>query len=276
MTVIYVVEQGEVRMVERTIMHTATVEDFSRLLATPRDNNIMHLPANTRHILAEGATGRIALVIELPPAVRTMTWGGGARAGKKANASYTLAVPWVYFVFGLQRADPDDINSRLDMANWGVFCARKRLMALTDPLKALPINNVYTDGRICFGSAAAEPGQNIGQHIDNLVTNFWNTDFNYDVWPHLPGFTDYEEWQKVSATDPTCWLKWPWDDPTRWDYPNMTIEGIAGVVADRITPIVPADLIPELPTGATFGRTEQWLATLTDAQRDRLRVGLGQ
>lgn len=267
----YRVRKGITDMVEETIVRSAPTAQFAELLSTPRDNNVMFLPANTRHMFAEGQSGKIAFVIELPPMVRTLSWAGG---GGQPRKQYTLALPWVYFIFAAQRTDPNNINSPLGMNGWGVFCAPNRVMTVTDPLKALPVNNVYEDGRICIGTAAAPPGQNIGQHIDNLITAFWNSDFNYDVWPSLPQHIDYDKWQKDSETDPMCWTKWPWTDNARWNLQNRTMLEAAQIAGDRTTLAIAPDPIPDLPMGATFGRVEEWLAGLQQQQRERLTTAM--
>ena len=40
--------------------------------------------------------------------------------------------------------------------------------------------------------------------------------------------------------------------------------------AARLSPMISAEPIPEVPMGATFGRLQQWLDELNDSQRDRL------
>lgn len=259
----YEVENGVTRLIRKTIIHQAPTNKFAELLARPRDNNILYLPAQTRHVFGNGDTGRTTFVIEQPPSVRKLTWAPQARR----HASYELAIPWTYFVMITAKADPDDPNSQQHMSDWSIFCAKQRIMSLDDTLTTMPVNNVNTDGRICFGTAAAEAGENIGQHIDNLVMTFWNSNFNYDITPRLPGYADYAEWEKDSKLDPVCWMKWDWNN---WGAYTTKLREISGMTDDRLTPAIALDPIPELPIGPTFGRATEWLQSLSEADRTRL------
>lgn len=264
------VENGITKLIEETVVYEAATKDFASLLATPRDNNIMHIPGQTRGVFANGEAGTVAFLIEQPPTVRTISWP----TNRTKHKPYTLAIPWVYFVMVAQRENPEDVNSKLVMSSWAVYCTKKRFEGLEDEFWPLPINNVYQDGRICFGTAAADPGQNIGDHIDALIINFWNANFNYDVWPHLPGFADYREWQKATQDDPTCWLKWPWNDRAKWDTRTYKVAALLKIAEDRLSPAILPNAIPDLPMSPTFGRAAEWVSTLSEANKRLLLAAL--
>jgi hypothetical protein len=258
-TTYFRVTNGVTEMVQETILHTAPTDALIPLLSAPIDSFLLNMPNGLRHVRSTGNGEAIYIVIEQMPAVRTITF--------PPNNTHRIGIPWVYFIFTATRPARGNESSPLALSDWRVFCAPNRIQTLADTMYALPTNNVSRDGRICFGSAAAEPGANIGEHLDSCVTQFWNSNFNQDIRPNIPHGT-YDEWARLTETNPNIWQTWTWDANIS---PPITLAQALEASSDRVTAIDVVNGIPNIPMRPTWGRVNEWVNNdLTTEQRLRL------
>ena len=254
-------------LVEERILHSAPTDQVIPFLATPIDFQMLALPNGTRHVSSTGDGTITNLIVEQQPTVRTITINDHSTTGR---SQHRIAIPWTYFVFTATRPEATAVGANPTLSGWHVFCAPQRVNRLDDPIYALPTNNVYRDGNICFGTAATDPGQNIGEHIDGLVTAFWNSNFNQDVRPTLP-FGSYEAWATHTAEDPNCWQQWDWTTVSE----AYELQRLFSIEPNRTTRIETTNGIPDLPMQATWGRVLQWVnSELTSDQQRLLRLAL--
>lgn len=249
---------GAVELVEENIVARTTLADAIPHLATPRDFDLYNLPVGLRNVFNRGEDNQMDLMVEQPPRVRTIRYTGSRHSGR--STEYAVAIPWTYFIFtALIR------NNTMSLNEWRIFGAKDRAVRADSIVFPMPLHNVYHSGSICFGTASADPSHGLGPHIDQLVRNFWLSDFNDDVAPAFRPHGDYAGWQTATEADDTCWRQW---DTQRYELPLSTL---VRITPDRTTPILVGDAIPELPLAPTFGRVDEWVSDLTEAQRERLR-----
>jgi len=161
------------------------------------------------------------------------------------------------------------------MDDYRVFWSKNRYNDpnATDCIRAL-LPNVYNDGRICFGSTGADANQSIANRLDQTVNEFFSSEFNNDLGVAYPNeWRGYRAWVAATAKDPMGWMSWPdlGPDQTNWTkYSWNSIIGEWNTVPTRDIPVAVPDPIPPLALNASFGRIEQWLDSLTPAQRIRI------
>jgi hypothetical protein len=70
------------------------------------------------------------------------------------------------------------------------------------------------------------------------------------------------------------WVNWTdWTTRSMWSWENLCHEAAR---TTRMSPMVSADPIPEVPLGATFGRINQWFDEMDEPTRQRLIVAARQ
>lgn len=236
---------------------------------------------------------RVKFLCELPPAVRSIV---------KSDRRYRIALPWTYFVFSFSTAGDVSVGANWQIIDYFVFHTRDRVRNLDSRLWTAFLPNVYEDGRICFGSTGVRTDQPLADRVDEMVNNWYLTQFNNDVHGtrHHPlpyGGRLPNGWALwVNATTEggaSSYLNWPeWNQTNGEDgVSSFTVREALGIVeanvrtgnrlADhiRISPervLNPSvtDAIPPIIAPMTFGRSEEWLRTLTPVQRHRLNVAL--
>lgn len=226
----------------------------------------------------------------------------GTRAIVKNNRRYRIALPWTYFVFSFSTSRDINQGASWSIIDYFVFHSRDRVTGLDSRLWSAFLPNVYSDGRICFGSTGPDTNQPLADRVDQLVNNWYLTQFNNDVHgtrqhplPYrgrLPN--GWALW--VNATNErgaSSYLDWP-----EWEMTNgeegvesFTVREVLGIQdentartsnhgdnirinPDRVTSPTVRDAIPEIISPMTFGRAEEWLRTITPVDRFRLNVAL--
>lgn len=130
------------------------------------------LPNGTRFFVRKG--GYEYYVIEQAPRKRVMVTGGdetpGWFKGKKTNP---YAMPYVIFVIqvpeGATQVTP----------GFRVFFRTESLNTLDDPLLIAPLPNLDNRGTICVGSTPAAQGTTTRYAIEEVIANFWGSQFRY-------------------------------------------------------------------------------------------------
>lgn len=130
-----------------------------------------------------------------------------------------LALPWVYFVFRFDYIGEPRVVWRKAWAGTlsHVFVSGSAVTSRTDPVQALPLPNVGSDGGLCHGSAELSEAfntlDNVAGFINSAIDTFWSSGFNQDIvshkmaqtWNHLQS---YDHWRDTYDTVSICELPW--------------------------------------------------------------------
>lgn len=272
MTQIIEISGGLVTVVNREIQHTARLEDWLPLIEKRAPVFVPVLPSGTRAVYwdpTDLAVQRLSVMIEREPHIMNLDYQG---------TNHRVTVPYTRFVFYAWTRDPSQpLNWMLE--DYRVFWSDRRY---SDPARqdmvAAKLPNVYGDGRICFGSTAADSDQSLADRLDQTVNEFFVSEFNSDLGIHLPDdLAGWRAWERMTESNPTGWTEWPEWGPQYSKYSWDNITGGTGITtAGRAAPVIAPNPIPPLVLGATFGRVNEWLDTLDPAQRFRLAEALSQ
>lgn len=256
------IDGGLVSIVSRSVETSIPLEEWVQSIERRSPLMLPTLPVGTKAVYYDPTDRnqeRFAVLIERDPHIFTMNYG---------TRNYELSLPYVRFFFQATTRNPES-NLEWSLTDYRVFFAKTPYVnpSTSDMIAAL-LPNVYEDGRICFGSTAADADQTIAQRLNQTVNEFFLSRFNGDLHIRRPnGAPSYTSWLAMTQNDPTAWVDWTdWSNPSRWSLEmlarNMRPES-------RFEPMVAADPIPEVPLGATFGRITEWLQTMTPIQRTR-------
>lgn len=130
------------------------------------------LPVGTRFFVRKG--GYEYYVIEQPPTKRVMVTGGDSTPGWfKGKKTKLYAMPYVIFVIqvpeGATQVTP----------GFRVFFAQEPLNSMDDTLLIAPLPNLDNRGTICVGSTPAAVGISTRYAIEEVIANFWGSQFRY-------------------------------------------------------------------------------------------------
>lgn len=277
------IEGDLVRVVERSVINTANLADVLPLLENRPPITMLHPRSAilTQWDESDPAHKRVKFLCEYAPGIRAIT---------KGPRRYRLAMPWTYFIFGFETAGPiTGPGSQWSMGDHLIFHTNEKVRNLNSRLWTAFLPNVYEDGRICFGSTGADISLSLSDRVDELVNTWYMTEFNNDViggrthpmpfnapFP-TPGF---RPWVEATATlGAAAWTTFPeWNNTTssqRAAGPtSFTVQELFHVPLDRLAPITMQEAIPPLALPMTFGRTEDWLRSLTPLQRRQIATGI--
>lgn len=123
------------------------------------------LPMGTRFYFQND--NHYTLVVEEKPQIRNILF---------RKKKYRLAFPYMIYIFEVYA--PNQVYNTCDMR---VFCAKKTLESLDDDLLVCTLFNInYTSyGRVCMGYAS---GDSLESLIKNKISEFWNSQFNMDIF----------------------------------------------------------------------------------------------
>jgi len=91
-----------------------------------------------------------------------------------------LQLPYVYFI--MEVAD----NAARTILSSRVFCSPVEIDSSKSPIYALPISNIYSDGKICWGSDFPNMENSKGdikKYAVKVANEFWKIPFNFDLFP---------------------------------------------------------------------------------------------
>lgn len=130
------------------------------------------LPVGARFFVRKG--GYEYYVIEQPPQKRVMVTGGDTTPGWfKGKKTQLYGMPYVIFVIqvpeGATQVTP----------GFRVFFRTEPLNSLDDPLLIAPLPNLDDRGTICVGSTPAAQGMTTRYAIEEVIANFWGSQFRY-------------------------------------------------------------------------------------------------
>lgn len=116
----------------------------------------------------------------------------------KEIKEYKIPVPWNVFIIKVS-----EIMGQFSIDAGWVFFTKEPIKDLKTTLYGVPLNNVYTDGTICWGDNPLEynPENSIADFAERAVELFWNSYFNEDYDESRHHFTTrgtyyYNVWEK--------------------------------------------------------------------------------
>lgn len=173
-------------------------------------------PAGLRWISPDWRT----VVIERPPAYRTMAYAAMMRYGARDHVQYRIPVPWqVYVVRFGGAAYPPSLSA---------FVRPTQLERLDDPLFVYPLPNVGGCGGVCMhvedswpGFIKQKPAPPLADRAFFMINALWMSGFNHNMGNtlssperHAPQFRDkvspdghkvLEQLEQVSLTEVVTW-----------------------------------------------------------------------
>lgn len=273
------IEGDLVRVIEKTLRTETRLQDLLPHIETRVPVSLPIMPRNRTPIVhfdpRDTANMKLDIVMELPPSVRTIN--------VNRHEAHRIALPWTIFYFRARARDgnPNTLNWTFD--EWACFHSQTQITSPTQVVIPAMLPNVFSDGRICFGTTGVDANQPLHDRLDEIVNTWYITNFNnighvrpgYMPWGGAGG--DYAKWVEETDRNPNCWRDWPeWDPatPEGAAQTHKTITEYMEAEMERVTPIRLDGAIPDLPLALTFGRSEEWLRGITANQRIRLRTAI--
>ena len=263
------IEGDLVTLVETSDVSTIALADWLPQIERRAPIYTPVMPTGTRAVWwdpTDLSTQKLVMLVEREPMTISMDLSGAAHNPMR------LSIPWTRFMFYATTNNPQN-NANWTLYDYRMMWSRSRFQSetLKDMTPAL-VPNIYEDGRICFGSTGVDATMSLADRIDSTVNGFYLTRFNRDLGIRYPnGWNGYTNWRRMTEENPTGWTEWPDLNPVgsvRHMYSWEDVCQSFNVVPDRnAVPTIAADGIPPLALGATFGRIQDWLGTLSPRQR---------
>lgn len=271
MSTVIEIENGLVSVIERNVNTQVSLTDWMSKIEKRSPITTPVLPLGTRAVhwdQTDLRAQRLIVLIEQQPQIINLNFEGDI---------HRLSIPYTRFFFYCTTTDPSNrLAWRLD--DYRIYWAKSQYNdpVTRDMIPAL-VPNVYPDGRICFGSTGADANQSLAQRLNQTCNEFYISEFNSDLTIRRPNQgRGWRQWERMTATDPTGWMKWRDFDPmVGWHtYKSFeTCVADAGVTLPsvaRLDPMIAAEPIPPVPIGASFGRIREWTEPMLPSQRARL------
>jgi hypothetical protein len=263
----------------------ATRETFQRSEAVPLNQLLEGLtayqpleldpvPKNTRYMsVTPRGTNELQaqIIVANEPMTRRISYKNvPAASDRRVAHSYNLQFPYSIFWFAMNGNKLQSITGDSIVWNpqaWGYIWMKEPFTSLDQMGWTPQMPNIYGDSRICFGANPINGSQPLGHYIDETIATFWTSEFNQDlenVWP----YPSMNAWEEAPAGD--------WEHWDVFSYGGQNLKDKFGTYRedqDWTTP-VPTSIgqrVPPLPQYHTFNSLRQWLAGLTEEERERLR-----
>ena len=257
----YDTKEDSTPIIRKSLMDT---EDFLSKFRNHVNGSTQVLPANCRYF-QQLTPERVVVIIEEPPAYRTISasflldeeidllkrqgkieeWNIDTEYYsnvKNAPFRFTLAFPYVIFILVIEN------RQSFRVLSGEVFLRNSRMTSINDYLLKIPLMNISSDQKICFGDNIRVTHENTQKSVENAIMTFWsasfNTDYkyNYTAYKDTPGVNTHIGWHALSKIDPMFiyQVKWiPYNnirsilDETYLRYRregfNMTFTGLAKI-----------------------------------------------
>lgn len=218
-----------------------------------------------------GSETYLYALCELPPGIRSIT-KNNKRTSPRGMRRYRLSIPWTYFWFQARTNDSREREQRWAVYDTRVFVSNSQYQGINHPMIVAPFPNLDSMGTVCWGSTSTLANQSLASQLDQKVNEWFLSDFNDDLDSHchLPyGERNYLRWVTESREDANSWRSWPeFSDPDRRITVTSLLEqhGIELTEAQRFTG---GGFIPPVNLPMTFGRWEEWWATIPYEERLR-------
>lgn len=113
------------------------------------------------------------------------------------TAVFPVSVPWQYWIFCMRDQTGGSYPTmRFTIGLW----SNDRITSLDEPLYPMTIPNMNGQGYPCWGDTGTGE-QTVRARIDDLVNNFYSSDFNCDYGPNSGGFETLSAWADASKLD---------------------------------------------------------------------------
>lgn len=256
---------GLVSLVDRTVQYSVPMSEW--LTRIEKRNPIVTpvLPLGTRAVYwdpTDATNQTLVVLIEEQPKMIRMNLNG---------ITHELSIPYTRFFFYAKTSDPTNM-SEWRLNDYKIFWSKTQYgdPNKRDMIRAL-LPNVYVDGRICFGSTAANAAQSLAQRLNQTVNEFYVSEFNNDLVIRRPNNArTYREWVRMTASNPTGWTEWNDWNESMGLHEYTSYNDLVSNNIDRFAPMLAAEPIEAIPLGASFGRLREWLDTLEAGQKSRL------
>lgn len=186
---------GKAQFVREVIEKEVPSEQFLAHIEDTMSVNTGILPRNCFYMLKED--DRIVYAIEIQASIKKVVWLD-RHNGERSN--HMISIPYTQFY----------IQARENgmVGNMFISCTKTPVLSLTDELFVPPYPNIYErgEGSVCTGSMRVPQDAPLGAKINNIVSGFFEADFNKDLTPSwLFGVDDYNEylprWEEATKAD---------------------------------------------------------------------------
>jgi hypothetical protein len=218
---------AEGRSGERKPMRQVALREFLGGIASSLDaaqrNTAQFLPSGTRFVTVRGAS--TALVVELPPEVRRVTWRPARMDGEGEHTTYWLAFPYVIHVCLFYTIAGDEAY-RGGLEEMRVYYRHSPLRSADDSLCVPNLFNVQVDPAMTSNCRACLRGHPddlqdlpLAEQSEALLNFFWETGFNLDIESNGferaraldPRIASLQAWEEASRADPLFPLRIGWE-----------------------------------------------------------------
>jgi hypothetical protein len=133
---------------------------------------------------------------------------------------FNINIPWTVWFFEFA----DGLES--SFTSTSVFARNSALTSMDDKLFALPVSNVYDDGKICWGNSrpARFKHNTLSSYIMHSINVFWTDDFNNDLTSNLYD-NDIAEFGRLDDCDKIYQL---WADLSMQEVLNIEFDKVKG------------------------------------------------
>lgn len=183
----------------------------------------LFLPSGTRYVKVRGAS--TAIVVELPPEVRRVTWSPAKMEKGGGYTPHWLAFPYVIHLCLFYTIKGDEAYGG-GLEEMRVYYRNAPLRSPHDPLSIPNLFNVQVDPVLTSNCRACLRGHpeglqdlSLAEQAEAWITFFWETGFNRDIEQSGferarsldPRIASLEAWEAASKADPLFPLRIPWE-----------------------------------------------------------------
>jgi hypothetical protein len=212
---------------QRTRLRQVALRDLLRGIAASTDpsqrETTLFLPVGTRYVTVRGAS--TALVVELPPEVRRVTWSPAKMERGGTYTSHWLAFPYTIHICLFYTIEGDEAYGG-GLEEMRVYYRTAPLRSPDDALYIPNLFNVQVDPGMTSNCRACLRGHPedvenlpLAEQVETLLNFFWETGFNVDIESNGferarcldPRIASLEAWAEASTADPLFPLQIRWE-----------------------------------------------------------------
>ena len=232
-----VIKGDFVEVVEKTVVHTTTVEEFCKAVSSKQPMRTGILPAMCKYLQIEPQTNSMCYVIERQPGITAMLYHNN-KGSRSDLREYKVSLPFIQFYVCLRKCDKGYSFLHLHMS-----CTKKPIMNETDLVYILPLPNIFGGGvrNVCTGEIKVSM-QDPRVICEEVVSGFFAAPSNRDLGMTYPsvlgGNTDHDKalkrWEELSESNPLFGIS------KDIEYQKMPVG--SGTFRERIAQVMGADV----------------------------------